>query len=153
MQSLLLPNNRMIHCGRSAVKHLLRHVRLIHARAKDRSLTSSLVLVDIDFMSRCGGTKVLFQALGEGPVELVPLIATAFLYIIDAPKTRSYLHPGTDFEVSQTQSNIGNLNFQFVALRLLYPVSQMLMGKVHLMQRTCAARQRSRARYFELGVA
>ena len=46
-----------------------------------------------------GGTRVLFQALAEGPQELVSLIAMAFLYIVDAPKTRAYMHPGTDLEV------------------------------------------------------
>lgn len=52
-------------------------------------------------MVRVGGTRVLFQSLAEGPVELVPIIATAFLYIIDGPKTRAYIHPGTDLEVSK----------------------------------------------------
>ena len=51
-------------------------------------------------MVRSGGTRVLFQSLADGPVELVPIIATAFLYIIDGPATRSYVHPGTDLEVS-----------------------------------------------------
>lgn len=51
-------------------------------------------------MVRSGGTRVLFQSLADGPVELVPIIATAFLYIIDGPATRSYIHPGTDLEVS-----------------------------------------------------
>lgn len=50
-------------------------------------------------MVRTGGTRVLFQQLVEGPSELAPLIATAFLYIVDAPKTRIFLHPGTDLEV------------------------------------------------------
>ena len=58
------------------------------------------VLIDMELTARCGGTKILFQALAEGPMELVPLIATAFLYIIDAPRTRAYLHPGTDFEIA-----------------------------------------------------
>lgn len=50
-------------------------------------------------MVRTGGTRVLFQQLVEGPSELAPLIATAFLYIVDAPKTRVFMHPGTDIEV------------------------------------------------------
>lgn len=53
-------------------------------------------------MARSGGSRVLFQSLAEGPVELAPIVATAFLYIIDNPRTRAYIHPGTDLEVSPT---------------------------------------------------
>ena len=53
----------------------------------------------MDLMAWTDGTRVLFQALSEGPVELIPLLATAFLYLIDGPKTRAYMHPGTDLEV------------------------------------------------------
>ena len=63
------------------------------------SFKLSLVLIDVDLMVRTGGTRVLFQALAEGPTELISLIAMAFLYIVDAPKTRAYMHPGTDLEV------------------------------------------------------
>ncbi|KAH8114744.1 Rapamycin-insensitive companion of mTOR, N-term-domain-containing protein [Phellopilus nigrolimitatus] len=59
-----------------------------------------ILLIDVDLMAWTGGTRVLFQALSEGPIELVPLIATAFLYIVDAPKTRAYMHPGTDLEIA-----------------------------------------------------
>lgn len=62
------------------------------------------MLIDVDLMAWTGGTRVLFQAMSEGPVELIPLIATAFLYIIDAPKTRAYMHPGTDLEVGFFES-------------------------------------------------
>ena len=61
------------------------------------------MLIDVDLMAWTNGTRVLFQALAEGPVDLIPLIALAFLYIIDAPKTREYMHPGTDLEVSHYQ--------------------------------------------------
>ena len=64
-------------------------------------LTFHKVLIDIDLMKRTGGTRVLFQALADGPIELVPIIATAFLYIVDGPRTRAYVHPGTDLEVSR----------------------------------------------------
>jgi rapamycin-insensitive companion of mTOR len=50
-------------------------------------------------VSRTGGLRVLLQALADGPHELAPTLATAFLYIVDAPRTRSYLHPGIDLEV------------------------------------------------------
>ena len=57
------------------------------------------MLVDIDLMARTGGMQVILQAIFDGPPESGPILATSFLYIIDAPKTRSYLHPGTDIEV------------------------------------------------------
>ncbi|KAL5482443.1 hypothetical protein ACEPAI_9037 [Sanghuangporus weigelae] len=59
-----------------------------------------ILLIDVDLMAWTDGTRVLFQALSEGPVELIPLLATAFLYLIDGPKTRAYMHPGTDLEVA-----------------------------------------------------
>ncbi|THH08497.1 hypothetical protein EW145_g2671 [Phellinidium pouzarii] len=59
-----------------------------------------ILLIDVDLVVRTGGARVLFQALSEGPIDLIPLIATAFLYIVDAPKTRAYMHPGTDLEIA-----------------------------------------------------
>ena len=61
---------------------------------------SYAVLIDIDLMFHCGGLRILLQALAEGPVELAPTIVTAFLYVVDAPRTRLYFNPGTDLEVS-----------------------------------------------------
>jgi hypothetical protein len=43
--------------------------------------------------------KVLLQSLSDGPSELAPVLAMAFLTIIDSPRTRAYLHPGTDLEM------------------------------------------------------
>lgn len=57
------------------------------------------VLIDIDLVAKTGGLRALLHALGEGPPELAPLLAEAFLYIIDLPKTRAYLNLGTDLEV------------------------------------------------------
>ena len=57
------------------------------------------MLIDIDLVARTGGIRFLLHALGEGPVEMGPILATTFLYIIDSPRTRSYLSVGTDLEV------------------------------------------------------
>ena len=57
--------------------------------------------MDIDLLARSGGMKILLHVLGEGPHELQPLVASAFLYIVDSPRTRVYLSVGTDLEVSQ----------------------------------------------------
>lgn len=57
------------------------------------------VLLDIDLVHRCEGMKVLLQSLSDGPSELAPVLALAFLTITDSPRTRAYLHPGTDLEM------------------------------------------------------
>ena len=60
---------------------------------------SITVLLDIDLVHRCEGMKVLLQSLSDGPSELAPVLAMAFLTITDSPRTRAYLHPGTDLEM------------------------------------------------------
>lgn len=57
------------------------------------------VLLDINLVHRCEGMKVLLQSLSDGPPELAPVLALAFLTITDSPRTRAYLHPGTDLEM------------------------------------------------------
>ena len=58
------------------------------------------VMIDIDLLARCGGLRVLLHSLAEAPGELTPLLASTFLYIVDLPRTRGYLRPGSDLEVS-----------------------------------------------------
>jgi len=62
------------------------------------SLTAYTVLIDIDLVARTGGIKVLLHCLGDGPTELAPLVISAFLRIVDSPRTRAYLNLGTDIE-------------------------------------------------------
>jgi rapamycin-insensitive companion of mTOR len=59
-----------------------------------------LVLIDVDLIARTGGIRFLLHALGEGPLEMGPMLAATFLHIIDSPRSRSYLCAGTDLEVS-----------------------------------------------------
>ncbi|KAI0775530.1 Rapamycin-insensitive companion of mTOR, N-term-domain-containing protein [Trametes elegans] len=61
---------------------------------------TEILLIDIELMARNGGIRVLLHALAEGPSEMAPLLAAAFLHIVDSPKTRVYLNPGTDFELA-----------------------------------------------------
>ena len=56
--------------------------------------------MDTDLLARSGGIRVLLHVMGEGPHELAPIIASAFLHIIDSPRTRVYLSIGTDIEVT-----------------------------------------------------
>jgi rapamycin-insensitive companion of mTOR len=60
----------------------------------------SAVLIDTELMARTGGMRVILHAMAEGPLDMAPLIASAFLYIVDSPRTREYLSPGTELEVS-----------------------------------------------------
>ncbi|KAI0755187.1 Rapamycin-insensitive companion of mTOR, N-term-domain-containing protein [Daedaleopsis nitida] len=62
---------------------------------------TEILLIDIELMARTGGIRVLLHAIAEGPPEMAPLLSAAFLHIIDSPKTRAYLHPGTDLEARQ----------------------------------------------------
>lgn len=64
-----------------------------------RADRSAEVLIDIDLVARSGGIRFLLHALGEGPVEVGPMLAATFLHIIDSPRTRAYLRLGTDLEV------------------------------------------------------
>jgi rapamycin-insensitive companion of mTOR len=75
---------------------------------------SSAVMIDIDLLARCGGLRVLLHSLAEAPGELTPLLASTFLYIVDLPRTRGYLRPGSDLEVSSWQ-----FSSPFVALKYL----------------------------------
>ena len=68
-----------------------------HYRALTASSTTGLL--DIDLVARTGGIRFLLHALGEGPVELGPILAATFLHIIDSPRTRAYLRLGIDVEV------------------------------------------------------
>ncbi|KAJ8469790.1 hypothetical protein ONZ51_g8763 [Trametes cubensis] len=61
---------------------------------------TEILLIDIELMARTGGIRVLLHALAEGPLEMAPLLSQAFLHIVDSPKTRAYLHPGTDLEIA-----------------------------------------------------
>lgn len=64
------------------------------------NLLSLTVMIDIDLLARSGGLRVLLHSLAEAPGELTPLLASTFLYIVDLPRTRGYLRPGSDLEVS-----------------------------------------------------
>ncbi|CDO75419.1 hypothetical protein BN946_scf184916.g3 [Trametes cinnabarina] len=61
---------------------------------------TEILLIDIELMARTGGIRVLLHALAEGPLEMASLLSAAFLHIVDSPKTRVYLHPGTDLEIA-----------------------------------------------------
>ncbi|KAG9315833.1 Rapamycin-insensitive companion of mTOR, N-term-domain-containing protein [Chiua virens] len=61
---------------------------------------AEMSLLDIDLVARAGGIRFLLHALGEGPVEIGPILAATFLHIIDSPRTRAYLRLGIDVEIA-----------------------------------------------------
>ncbi|KAG8214549.1 Rapamycin-insensitive companion of mTOR, N-term-domain-containing protein [Butyriboletus roseoflavus] len=61
---------------------------------------AEMSLLDIDLVARTGGIRFLLHALGEGPVEIGPILAATFLHIIDSPRTRAYLRLGIDVEIA-----------------------------------------------------
>ncbi|KAH9841656.1 Rapamycin-insensitive companion of mTOR, N-term-domain-containing protein [Rhodofomes roseus] len=64
-----------------------------------QTLTEILV-IDIELMAKTGGIRCLLHALADGPPEISPLLASAFLHIVDCPSTRGYLRPGIDLEMA-----------------------------------------------------
>lgn len=75
-----------------------------HAEDPFRSICvqtlAEMSLLDLDLVARAGGIRFLVHALGEGPVELGPLLATTFLHIMDSPRTRAYMRLGIDVEIA-----------------------------------------------------
>jgi large subunit ribosomal protein L17e len=60
---------------------------------------AELVILDLDLLRQAEGLRVVLQAFIEGPFELSPHLALAFLPIMDMPETRKLLRPGLDIEV------------------------------------------------------
>ncbi|KAH7885334.1 Rapamycin-insensitive companion of mTOR, N-term-domain-containing protein [Phlebopus sp. FC_14] len=61
---------------------------------------AEMSLLDVDLVARSGGIRFLLHALGEGPVEIGPILAATFLHIIDSPRARAYLRLGIDVEIA-----------------------------------------------------
>ncbi|KAF8895478.1 Rapamycin-insensitive companion of mTOR, N-term-domain-containing protein [Infundibulicybe gibba] len=61
---------------------------------------TEILLIDTDLVARTGGMRFLLHVLGEGPVEITSILASAFLHIADAPRTRAYLRVGADLEMA-----------------------------------------------------
>lgn len=60
------------------------------------------MVVDIELLARTDGIRFLLHALADGPTEIAPVLASTFLHIVDSPRTRAYLHVGTDLEMALT---------------------------------------------------
>ncbi|THV00832.1 hypothetical protein K435DRAFT_827891 [Dendrothele bispora CBS 962.96] len=61
---------------------------------------AEIIVLDTDLVARTGGVRALLHAIGEGPLEITPLLAFTFLHLVDSPRTRVYLNVGTDLEIA-----------------------------------------------------
>ncbi|KAG7088365.1 hypothetical protein E1B28_012368 [Marasmius oreades] len=61
---------------------------------------AELVVLDIDLVAKTGGIRVLLHVIGEGPVDITPILAFTFLHIVESPRSRAYLNIGTDLEIA-----------------------------------------------------
>lgn len=76
------------------------------------------VLIDIDLASRTGVLRFLLHVLGEGPVEITPILASVFLYLVDSPRTRAYVQVGTDLEVSHSSDFVDLCLYIYILIAL-----------------------------------
>ncbi|CCA73896.1 related to protein ste16 [Serendipita indica DSM 11827] len=63
-------------------------------------MITEIFLLDAELIHRCEGIRLLLQTMAEGPPELSPILAHAFLTIIDNPRTRVLLKAGSDLEIA-----------------------------------------------------
>lgn len=89
-----------------------------------------IVIIDIDLMARTGALRFLLHALGEGPLDLAPILAAIFLHIVDSPRTRAYLSVGIDLEVSLVEAIYTAMRSnQRLSYRSHFRQSRMLMER------------------------
>lgn len=60
---------------------------------------AELALLDIHLLAKAEGLRTVLQAFVDGPYDMSPHLAMAFLPIMDMPETRQVLRPGLDVEV------------------------------------------------------
>ncbi|KAL8290440.1 hypothetical protein RQP46_002698 [Phenoliferia psychrophenolica] len=58
-----------------------------------------LLIRDVQLLVAAEGLRVVLQALSDGPHDLSPHLAMAFLWVADRPDTRQFLRPGLDIEI------------------------------------------------------
>ncbi|KAH9480426.1 Target of rapamycin complex 2 subunit ste20 [Psilocybe cubensis] len=63
---------------------------------------AEILIIDIDLAARTDVIRFLLHVLGEGPVEITPILASVFLHLVDSPRTRAYLQVGSDLELALT---------------------------------------------------
>ncbi|KAI9096093.1 Rapamycin-insensitive companion of mTOR, N-term-domain-containing protein [Phlyctochytrium arcticum] len=62
-----------------------------------------LAIRNMELLTLAGGTKVIFNALLDGPRELTTSLVRTVLYILDSHETRSYMRPAVELEMIISQ--------------------------------------------------
>ena len=50
-------------------------------------------------VASCGGIKIIFSAMVEGPLYLTEMNILTVIYLLDTEKTRNYIKPEVDLEI------------------------------------------------------
>ncbi|KAJ3411340.1 hypothetical protein HDV05_002361 [Chytridiales sp. JEL 0842] len=74
-----------------------------HVEDKFRSVCietlCELAIKNTELVALCGGLKILFAALIEGPRELMDILVMTIIYILDNEETRVYIRPSVELEI------------------------------------------------------
>jgi len=82
---------------------------------------------NVELIALCGGIKVLFSTLLEGPTELADTIVMTVLYILDSDKTRCFLRPSVELEVRGKKIlKFFSELYCHIVFRFTFPLSLMI---------------------------
>ncbi|KAK9419272.1 putative Rapamycin-insensitive companion of mTOR, N-term-domain-containing protein [Seiridium unicorne] len=93
---------------REISRAVVRTIVAVAEHAEDRlrpiciETLAEILLKDPALLTSCGGLAPLSEALGEGTYKSPESLASAFLFLLNAPHTRKYLRAGYDLEVMFT---------------------------------------------------
>lgn len=59
----------------------------------------SKAIRNVKLVASCGGIKIIFSAMTEGPMYLTEMNMLTVIYLLDTEKTRNYIKPEVDLEI------------------------------------------------------
>jgi hypothetical protein len=60
---------------------------------------NELAIRNVKLVASCGGIKIIFSAMVEGPLYLTEMNILTVIYLLDTEKTRNYIKPEVDLEI------------------------------------------------------
>jgi len=60
---------------------------------------NELAIRNVKLVASCGGIKIIFSAMTEGPLYLTEMNILTVIYLLDTEKTRNYIKPEVDLEI------------------------------------------------------
>ncbi|OUM70128.1 hypothetical protein PIROE2DRAFT_37632, partial [Piromyces sp. E2] len=60
---------------------------------------NELAIRNVKLVASCGGIKIIFSAMTEGPMYLTEMNMLTVIYLLDTEKTRNYIKPEVDLEI------------------------------------------------------